>query len=150
MSAASRAIAASPWLIAAGLLCASSATAEEPAFKIIAHVQTKGTVIHREQVAAIFLKRANRWGDGLAVVPVDQSWRSPVRSSFSAAVLGMPMSQVQDYWRRQLSDHHEFSPVVRGSDKEVVDLVAATPGGIGYVSLETETGEGVKVLKLLD
>ena len=126
-----------------------AALAADPAVRIIVHPQVKGTQIPRAAVAAIFLKQAPRWNDGTLVVPVDQSIKSPVRSTFSSRVLGQSLMDVQIYWQRKMAVGLT-PPPVKTSDDEVIAFVASTPGSIGYVSAGTAVPDSVKAIEVLN
>lgn len=130
------------------LLCAVS-DAEE-LFKVVAHPSIPGGQIKRETLAAVFLKQVPRWGDGTPVQPVDQSTQSPVRQSFSDAVLKQTVLAVQNYWRQQISGGRVRPPVVKASDAEVAAFVKATKGAVGYVSVGFATDEGVKLIRIVE
>lgn len=140
-------------LAAAGLVLATYApTVAAQGFVVIVNTSVPGTSVRRADLAAVFLKKALRWGDGSPASPVDQSGSSAVRRDFSDAVLKMPVSAVVQYWQKQL-----LSPsgqlkltVVKESDDEVLAYVARTNGAVGYVSSGTTLPERVKVVTLID
>jgi ABC-type phosphate transport system substrate-binding protein len=115
--------------------------------RIVVHPQVKGTQIPRTTLAAIFLKQAPRWGDGVPVVPVDQSVKSNVRSLFSNRILNQPLMDVQIYWQRKMSAGIT-PPPVKVTDEEVIGFVAATPGAIGYVAASTSIPDTVKTIEI--
>jgi ABC-type phosphate transport system substrate-binding protein len=123
-------------------------SAEAP-FRVIVHPQVKGSEITRASLGALFLKQAPRWADGSAVLPVDQSVRSPVRRTFTLTVLRQGLVEVQVYWQRRMSAG-VIPPPVKASDEEVLSFVASTPGAIGYVSATTPLPEGVRAVQLAD
>jgi len=125
---------------------ARPAAAAEP-FKVIVNVKVAGKAIRRDSLAGIFLGRAERWGDGRPVSPVDLSTTSPVRESFTKAALEMTVLSVRVYWTRTITAGH-FPPPTRTRDEEVVAFVATHPGGIGYVSGQAALPETVKVVTL--
>jgi ABC-type phosphate transport system substrate-binding protein len=132
------------------VLCgASSAHGAEESFRVVVHPQVKGNQIARAALASIFLKQAPRWSDGSAVLPVDQSIRSGVRSSFSNRMLGKSLLEVQVYWQHQIG-RGITPPPVKGSDDEVLGYVASTPGAIGYVSNSASVPQGVKAIVVTD
>jgi hypothetical protein len=61
---------------------------------VVVNASVVGTGVRRADLAAVFLKKAVRWGDGSPANPVDQSGTSPVRKGFSEAVLHMPVMTV--------------------------------------------------------
>jgi len=138
-------------LLLAGAQCllAGSLGAGED-FKVIVHSSQPGTAIDRALLTRIYLGGASRWGDGTPVTPVDQTARAPVRASFCVGALGMPLGRVQSHWIDLVTSSRRRPPVVKRSDEEVIALVAATPGAIGYVSAWAPTGDSVKVLRMVD
>lgn len=131
-------------VLAAGALPVVSADAS---FRVIVHPQVKGSQIPRSALTSIFLKQAPKWGDGTAVLPVDQSVRSIVRKSFSGDVLQQGIVEVQVYWQRKMSAG-VVPPPVKTSDEEIVSFVASTPGAIGYVSAATALPDSVKAIEI--
>jgi ABC-type phosphate transport system substrate-binding protein len=120
-------------------------------FVVVVHPSLAGSNIRRADLAAIFLKKAVRWGAGSAAIPVDQSGTSPVRGAFSQAVLGMPVATVVQYWQKQMFGVNPLRPpFVKASDAEVVAFVAETPGAVGYVSRATALPAGVKAIDVID
>jgi len=115
-------------------------------YVIVANSGVAGNAIDRETLGAVFLKQKERWGNGLPVVPVDQSLRSPVRESFSRDVLNQTARETLNYWRQQITSGVR-PPMVKESDAEVLQYVAETEGAIGYVSVGANVGgSDVKVL----
>ena len=117
--------------LASSLAIVPSAAAEP--FTVIVNARVQGRSITKETLAQIFLGRIARWGDGRPITAVDLSATSAVRASFSQAVLGLTVVNVRGYWLREISAGR-WPPKTRSSDDEVIAFVAASPGGIGYVS----------------
>jgi ABC-type phosphate transport system substrate-binding protein len=136
-------------LLAAGLALGASSSPAASSFRVIAHHDVKGVRISRSVLSSIFLRQAPKWGDGSAVLPVDQSVRSNVRRAFTGDVLLQGVQEIQLYWQRQMSTG-VTPPPVKSSDQEVVAYVASTPGAIGYVTIEAPLPEGVKTIELAD
>jgi ABC-type phosphate transport system substrate-binding protein len=115
-----------------------------------------GTSMRRSDLAAVFLKKAVRWGDGSPANPVDQSGTSPVRKDFSETVLHMPVMAVVQYWGKQLAAKAssmttaQRPPTVKRSDEEVLMYVAKTAGAVGYVSSGAALLPGVKAVSIVD
>ena len=122
------------------------------AFVVVVNSSVAGTNVHRADLAAVFLKKAVRWGDGSAANPVDQSGTSPVRKDFSETVLHMPVMAVVQYWGRQLASMAASvrPPTVKGSDEEVLAYVAKTSGAVGYVATGTSLPAGVKAVAIVE
>jgi ABC-type phosphate transport system substrate-binding protein len=120
-------------------------------FVVVVHPSVAGTSIRRADLAAVFLKKAARWGAGGTAVPVDQSGAAAVRRGFSEAVLGMSPTAVVQYWQKQMLTASPLRPpAVKASDDEVLAFVAATEGAVGYVSKAAALPPGVKAVTLID
>ncbi len=122
------------------------------AFVVVVNSSVAGTNVHRSDLAAVFLKKAVRWGDGSPANPVDQSGTSPVRKGFSETVLHMPVMAVVQYWGRQLASMAASvrPPTVKASDEEVLAYVAKTSGAVGYVATGTSLPAGVKAVAIVE
>lgn len=132
--------------LAALLWLAPPNVAPEPVVRVIVHPSVATARITRNAIASAYLNGSTRWGNGQAVVPVDQSVQSPVRAAFSTDVLTQPVAAVQAHWSRQILTGQGRPPVVRVTDEDVVGFVSKTPGAIGYVSPSTVIDSRVKEL----
>lgn len=94
----------------------------------------------KEDVSRIFLKKSTQ------MMPVDQDKEAKVRSAFTKAVLGRPLSAIISYWQQQIFSGGDSPPIERGSDSEVLTFVRGNPKAIGYVAAGTELGAGVRAL----
>ena len=121
-------------------------------FVVVVNASVAGTTVRRADLAAVFLKKAVRWGDGFPANPVDQSGTSPVRKGFSETVLHMPVMAVVQYWGRQLVSVAASvrPPTVKASDDEVLIYVAKTNGAVGYVASGTVLPPGVKAVAITE
>jgi ABC-type phosphate transport system substrate-binding protein len=141
-------------VLAAGVFVAAmvGTAAATDSFVVIVNSGVAGTSVHRADLAAVFLKKAVRWGDGSPANPVDQSTTSAVRKGFSENVLHMPAMAVTQYWGRQLVSAASSvrPPTVKGSEDEVLVYVAKTGGAVGYVSSATALPPGVKAVTIID
>jgi len=123
-----------------------AAPAQQGSYLVVVHPRVEGTAIPLATLRSLFLKESDRWGDGTAVVPVDQSLQSDVRERFSHDVLGKSTREALGYWRMQISAGIR-PPQVKETDAEVLEFVADTEGAIGYVSTDADVaGAAVKVL----
>jgi ABC-type phosphate transport system substrate-binding protein len=141
-----------PGGLAIGLLLAVSAPSPgADDFVVIVNPSVAGANMHRSDLAAVFLRKATRWGAGGQAVPIDQSGTSPVRNAFSQAVLGMPVATAVQYWQKQMFAASPLRPPpVKGSDAEVIAFVEKTAGAVGYVSKEAVLPAGVKAIAVIE
>lgn len=115
-------------------------------FKIIVNPKVSGSTMSRQIVAAVYLGKAERWGNGTPIKAFDLSAMSPVRAAFSEAMLGQPTMAVRRYWEQRLMAGGGSPPMVKPSEEAVIAAVAADEGAIAYVSEETPVPETVKVI----
>jgi len=139
------------FLVAAAVTFTAAAQATD-SFVVVVNASVAGTTVRRADLAAVFLKKAVRWGDGSPANPVDQSGTSPVRKGFSESVLHMPVMGVVQYWGKQLVSMASSvrPPTVKGSDEEVMAYVAKTSGAVGYVANGAALPPGVKAVTIVD
>src|SRR5204863_1356169 len=138
----------SSYVIAIALLVlAPVSTSAASSFKVIVNNAVHVDALSKKEVADLFMKRTPKWSNGTPVTAVDQSDRAPVREEFSRAVHGKPTAAVKSYWQQQIFSGREVPPVEKSSDADVVTLVRANAGAIGYVDAGTDTS-GVKVVNV--
>jgi hypothetical protein len=122
-------------LAASSLAGPAPASAGEGAgFKVIIHADQGGQAIRRAHLADVFSGRVTHWVDGTPIRPAAQNGRR-VRSSFAKSVLAQPATST--------------TPLIFGSDEEVIAFVSATPGAIGYVSSDAPVDGDVRVLSIV-
>jgi ABC-type phosphate transport system substrate-binding protein len=96
--------------------------------------------LSKDDVSRIFLKKSS------TLTPVDQNKDAKVRSTFSKAVLGRPISAITSYWQQQIFSGGDSPPVEKGSDADVLAYVRSNPKAIGYVASGTDLGSGVRAV----
>jgi ABC-type phosphate transport system substrate-binding protein len=135
-----------------GLIASAAAPATSADdFVVVVNPSVPGTNVKRSDLAKVFMKTATRWGNAGTALPVDQSGTSPVRKAFSEAVLGQPVSQVVQYWQKQVSRASSVRPPpVKANDVEVLAYVANNQGAVGYVSAGIPLPPDVKPLTVVD
>jgi ABC-type phosphate transport system substrate-binding protein len=134
-------------VVATVTLCATATTAMAQDFKVIVNSGNATSELPGDVAAKLFLKQALKFPSGTAAQPVDQAKGSPVRASFSKAVLNRPVAAVETYWQQQIFAGKEVPPPAKTSDDDVIAFVKANPGAIGYVSAGAATA-GVKVVDI--
>lgn len=93
--------------------------------------------LSKDDLSRIFLKKSKD------LTPVDQEKDAKVRSVFSEAVLGRPLSAIISYWQQQIFSGGDSPPVEKASDADVLAFVRNNPKAIGYVTAGTDLGSGV-------
>jgi ABC-type phosphate transport system, periplasmic component len=98
--------------------------------------------LSKDDVSRIFLKKNKD------LTPVDQQKDAKVRSAFTKAVLGRPISAIISYWQQQIFSGGDSPPVEKGSDADVLAFVRNNPKAIGYVAAGTDLGTGVRAVMM--
>lgn len=133
-----------------GLLCPQagpSSAAEAEGYKLVVNTANLATTLPRKQVSAMFLKKVTAWDHGGKVSPVDLGADSPVRETFTKDVHGKTVAAVKGYWQQLIFSGRGVPPPEKSSDAEVIAFVKASPGAVGYVSLQQATAD-VKVVRV--
>jgi hypothetical protein len=98
-------------------------------------------------IRLVFTMRMLRWPDGtrirVFVFPDDH----PAHRQFAKRQLGLYPHQLRRVWDRNRYSGSGPVPVEVASVKEMMELVSATPGAIGYVPEETMK-KGVEVVRV--
>jgi ABC-type phosphate transport system substrate-binding protein len=128
-------------------LLASSALAEERAYRLVAHPSNPTVSVDRRFLADAFLKKVTRWPTGERLRPVDLSAESLARKRFSDDVLNRSVPAVKSYWQQQIFSGRDVPPPELDSDEQVLQYVLKNPSALGYVSAAADVGQ-VKVLTL--
>ena len=94
---------------------------------------------------SIFLGKVNTLPDGTKVEPIDQIDTQKARIEFYTVVVKKDSAQLNAYWSRLIFTGRGQPPKKVADDAEVIALVAANPGMIGYVN-SSAANNSVKVL----
>lgn len=129
------------FLIAAALLMpAALLPAEEVA---VINGGSAVTALTADQLKELFLGKKSSWEDGGKVIVVIAK-AGPAQDSLMT-LLGKSTSQFQTGWKKLVFTGKAAMPEQVDSDEAVVDMVAKTPGAIGYVD-KAKVKDGVKAL----
>lgn len=132
------------YFVLIGMLVTGVACAEGQ-MMIIGNREAPIEKIDTDQATQIFLKQIQTWPNGKSVQPIDLAEGSPLRAEFYSKVTGRSLGQLRAYWARQAFTGMGFPPRQAQTQEEVVKIVQATPGAIGYVS-KKQADAPVKVL----
>lgn len=118
-------------------------------FVVVVNVTNPASSIGRSQLAALFTKKEQSWGDGTPAFPVDLPADDPTREAFTAAIHGKSAQAIRAYWQQQIFSGRQVPPPERDSDEQVLAYVRTTVGAVGYVRPTARLGPNVKVLGLV-
>ncbi|MCE8003151.1 hypothetical protein [Billgrantia ethanolica] len=113
-----------------------SAHAAERQVVLIAHPQVANTSLTRDTTRAIFAMRQRSWPDGQAVRVFVLPNNHPVHARFAKERLTVYPHQLQLAWDRMVFSGTGQAPSQVGSQIEMLERVATTPGALGYLERE--------------
>lgn len=103
--------------------------------EVVAVVSSRSSVteLSANQVADIFLGKANRYPDGGQAVPIDQAEGSAARDAFYAQVTGKSAPQMKAHWSKIIFTGRGRPPKEVANSIEAKKMVADDPRAIGYI-----------------
>ena len=103
------------------------------------------TTLTKKEIKRIFLKKAKKYPNGSAVIPVNQTVEADVTSAFNKAVLNKSNNQIRSYWSKLVFTGKGKPPQEAADDTEIKALVANNPAMIGYID-QSAVDNSVKVI----
>lgn len=116
------------------LLWGTGLRSQEP-LAVVVNLESGVTQLSREEVINLFMGRQKRLGAGLAVQPVDQVKPPETWARFYKLLVNKDLSEINAYWSRLFFSGQAQPPRKAQSGEEVLALVAANKGSIGFVEL---------------
>ena len=126
---------------------AATLLAQEP-IAVIVNPESGVTQLSREEVVNLFLGRQKRLGAGLVAQPVDQVKPSETWARFYRLLVNKDLAEINAYWSRLFFSDQAQPPRKAQSSEEVLDLVAANKGTIGFIE-KSRVDKRVRVALLL-
>jgi len=114
-------------LVAAGTLLNGKGTCSAGGY-IITHSDMK---LDAQDIRDIYLGN-KEFGGNLRLVPVDNQ---AIQADFVFTILGIEMGRYNSVWIKKAFREALNPPLVKMTDREVLDFVKSTPGALGYVSV---------------
>lgn len=125
-------------IVLATLCCAFSAQAA-PTLAIITSPDLSLKLLSKGDLALIYWRKKQYWGNGIRVHPLNFPSDSPLRITFSKLILGSTPNQQTDYWNG-LYFHGVSPPHIIQSSEAAKRYVVETPGAIAYIdACETDS-----------
>lgn len=130
-------------LLAALALCAALPAAGED-FKVVVNRDNPVGELTARELSRLFLKKTLRWPEGRPVLPVEPATPA-LQGKFAQAIHAKTLNAVKSYWNQVIFSGRDVPPLEKAGDAEVLAVVRADPGAVGYVSAGADTS-GVKVV----
>jgi hypothetical protein len=106
---------------------------------VVAHPGLPVKTLSAEDIKAIYIGQLT-FVAGTKVYPVDYALTDGVSESFLRTVVGMSPERFQTYWIKEVFHSGRVPPRKVVNADEVLRMVAADPGAIGYVPAEALKG----------
>ncbi len=103
--------------------------------------------ISRNEARRYFTMRLPVWENDLPVKVFALPDDHPTHRQFTKSVLGLFPYQLRQVWDRQIFSGTGRAPIIVATEQDMIERVAATPGGIGYVESEANHPQ-VRVLEV--
>jgi len=114
-------------------LLASMALAASEPLVVIVNADSGITQMTRSEVTNIFMGRQKRLASGRVALPVELVAPEEDRSRFYLLLVNLPLSQVRSHWARLYFSGQAQPPRQAQTAAEVLELVAANKGAVGFV-----------------
>lgn len=117
------------------------------AVSVISHSDSTPVQISKQQLKAIYMGQKTQWSNGLSVKIFVLNNRNKTHQKFVQDLLGMYPYQFNRRWQKLAFSGFAVKPTEVNSYQEMLNIVASTPGSIGYVNKKTAT-QGVSYAAL--
>jgi len=135
-----------PSATVAETVSATASIANSPVVAITSSTYDPGDV-SRNTLRAIFLMRYAKWEDGMPVKVYVFSDTDPNHEMFTKEILRFLPRQLRQAWDRQVFSGLGQYPEQVLSVQEMLKKVKATPGSVGYLSMQ-EVTKDVRILQI--
>jgi ABC-type phosphate transport system substrate-binding protein len=115
---------------------------------VITHPGVKEIGLSKSKLAQIYLGKLKNYSNGRTIKAVDLPKGSSANKKFYKSVVKKSPAAVKRYWSKLKFTGKGKPPKELGSDREVVQWVANTPGAIGYIDGKY-LNKSVKVVLIL-
>jgi ABC-type phosphate transport system substrate-binding protein len=137
------------WLIALWMCVVSVCPAPANDIVIIVNKGVAVESMEKEALRDLFLGNISVWPDDKKINFAILG-SSETHQSFVQTYTRKTESQFQAWWKRKLFTGTGKFPPKFSTDQEMIDYVAKTEGGLGYVSSGAAIGDGVKILTVTE
>lgn len=129
-------------LVAGGLL-----QAQDDTVAVIAHAEVPAESISGREAFDFYSGDIRSWSNGMPVVVMDLKPRGPVKDTFYD-FLGKSAARMKSIWLKKMLSGEGDPPKTVDDEPKLVEMVARTPGAIGFTHRRYVT-DSVKVLAVL-
>jgi ABC-type phosphate transport system substrate-binding protein len=129
-------------------ITASGPVAAADTVQVVANTTVGITEIPAATLRAIFSMRIRNWPNGEPVQVFVLPDRDGLHITFSREVLRIYPYVLRDTWDRMVFTGTGKAPIEVSSGEKLMQLVADTPGAIGYVNKGSVSHETIRILEI--
>lgn len=131
-------------VIIIALFCIFFVTEYSAQVHVIANKSISESTLSASTLANIYSLGMSKWANGSKIVVIDQSSEGAAKTAFYKYIGKEPLTLKKEWMKKQLTGEAK-APESIGSEDEIINKVAGTPGAIGYVK-SSVTNSNVKVV----
>lgn len=90
--------------------------------------------LSHDEVVNIFLGRSRQLSSGVTAQPIDLPATQAEKSTFYRLLVNKDLAEINSYWARLHFSGRTSPPMVAKSAANALEIVARTPGAIGYMN----------------
>ena len=127
------------------LLLSAAAAHAAPDMVVITNPASGVERLTRDEVTAIYMGRTKKLPSGITALPIDQAAINPEKTRFYHELINKELAEINSYWARLIFSGQGSPPRQADNSVEVLDIVSANKGAIGYV-LRSVADRRVKIV----
>lgn len=132
------------------LLVQHNVYADESSVYVVAHTSANIAKLSSAQLRKIISMRQTVWPNGQPIVVYILDPQSPVHQRLCKNYLKMFPYQIERLWEKLAYSGLGEKPIVVENEQEMLELIANTPGAIGYVSNSSDLTALHKIIEVED
>ena len=101
---------------------------------VVANPRSGIDTLSHDEVVNIFMGRSHQLPSGITAQPIDLPATQAEKTSFYRLLVNKDLAEINSYWARLHFSGRISPPMVAKSTANVIEIVASTPGAIGYIN----------------
>ena len=124
--------------------------AKDNSFVVIVNVDNPDSVITKDALSDIFLKKTKKWESmNETTLPIDLVEKSKIREAFSQEIHDRNIAAIKSYWQQKIFSGRGVPPPEKETDDDIISYVEQHKGAVGYISKSVSlTSDKVKIIKV--
>ena len=115
---------------------------------VVANPRSGIDTLSHDEVINIFMGRARQLSSGITAQPIDLPATQAEKTNFYRLLVNKDLAEINSYWARLHFSGRIHPPMVAKNTANVIEIVASTPGAIGYINQSMVTTAVKQVFEL--